>query len=307
MEFVDDDARPRFLLKGRSTHSSSSPPPETLKISKIHASFCFSAAAAFLITALSLSSYTSIPFTLLIWFSLSLLLAPFAPPSLTGGDPRVGRGDPLPPPAPKSAEPNEPRKRSAARWNPKPPPPPPPPPLSSPCETLINKPEEKQGSDPSGHTIESPIQQEEEWTSEDFEILKRQISKHPAGAPGRWERVAGAFKGRRGVESVIRAAKSLSEKGPPGGADSFAQFLKQRKPLDRRVDDHANGDPIAGNGGWSSGEDITLLNALKAFPKDAEMRWEKVAAAVPGKSKAECIKRAAELKRDFRSSKSSES
>lgn len=104
---------------------------------------------------------------------------------------------------------------------------------------------------------------------------------------------------------MIRAAKSLSAKGPPGD-DSFSQFLKQRKPLDKRVDD-AGGDSVAGNGGWCSGEDIALLNALKAFPKDAEMRWEKVAAAVPGKSKAECVRRVAELKRDFRSSKSSES
>lgn len=152
----------------------------------------------------------------------------------------------------------------------------------------------------------------EEWTVEDFEILKRQLSKHPVGAPGRWERVAEAFNGRHGVESVIRAAKSLAERRPPGD-DSFTQFLKQRKPLDKKVDavdadssvSGIVGDSVVGNVGWSSGEDIALLNALKAFPKDAAMRWEKVAAAVPGKSKAECMKRVAELKRDFRSSKTS--
>ncbi|KAG5395221.1 hypothetical protein IGI04_025184 [Brassica rapa subsp. trilocularis] len=56
---------------------------------------------------------------------------------------------------------------------------------------------------------------------------------------------------------------------------------------------------------WSNGEDIALLNALKAFPKEAAMRWEKVAAAVPGKkSKAACMKRVTELKKGFRSSKS---
>ena len=57
--------------------------------------------------------------------------------------------------------------------------------------------------------------------------------------------------------------------------------------------------------GWSTGEDLALLNALKAFPKDAPMRWEKVAAAVPGKTKAACLKRVNELKKDFRSSKAS--
>jgi hypothetical protein len=33
------------------------------------------------------------------------------------------------------------------------------------------------------------------------------------------------------------------------------------------------------------------------------MRWEKVAASVPGKTKAACMKRVTELKRDFRSTK----
>ncbi|KAI4369961.1 hypothetical protein MLD38_018353 [Melastoma candidum] len=54
--------------------------------------------------------------------------------------------------------------------------------------------------------------------------------------------------------------------------------------------------------GWSGIEDISLLNTLKAFPKETSVRWEKIAAAVPGRSKAECVKRVSELK-DFWSSK----
>jgi hypothetical protein len=57
---------------------------------------------------------------------------------------------------------------------------------------------------------------------------------------------------------------------------------------------------------WSSGDDLALLNALKAFPKDVSMRWEKIAAAVPGKSKAGCMRRVSELKKDFRSMKASD-
>nr|AXY87686.1 transcription factor DIVARICATA-like protein [Cymbidium sinense] len=306
MEFIDEDARPRFLFQCRSSRSSS-PLPESPKISKLHAASCLSAAAALFVIALLLSSSNSILCTLLIWISLSLVLAPFAPPSTTGGNPRVGRGDPLPPPLPKPTEPEEPRKRPASRWNHKPT-------IfsSSPGGAPSHKPDEKRVNPAchGGESVTKDTNQREEWTIEDFEILKRQISKHPAGAPGRWERVAEAFKGRHGVESVIRAAKSLAETRPPGD-DSFAQFLKQRKPLDKRVDsvnvdsslDGSVDDSVVGNVGWSSGEDIALLNALKAFPKDAAMRWEKVAAAVPGKSKAECMKRVAELKRDFRNSK----
>jgi hypothetical protein len=64
-----------------------------------------------------------------------------------------------------------------------------------------------------------------------------------------------------------------------------------------------SGQEVGGGLGWTTGEDIALLNALKVFSKDVAMRWEKIAAAVPGKSKAACMKRVTELKKDFRSSK----
>lgn len=143
--------------------------------------------------------------------------------------------------------------------------------------------------------------EESDWLDADVEILKKQLVKHPVGMPGRWETVAEAFRGRHGVESVIRMAKSLGER-KLSDSDSFNRFLKDRKAVDQRVENAMameNGEKE----GWSSGEDIALLNALKAFPKDVSMRWEKIAAAVPGKSKAACMKRFSELKKGFRSSK----
>ncbi|KAF8379131.1 hypothetical protein HHK36_028560 [Tetracentron sinense] len=157
----------------------------------------------------------------------------------------------------------------------------------------------------------SVIAEEKEWTDEDFELLKKQILKHPVGEPRRWELIAEAFRGRHGVDSVIKTAKSSSEK-KPGGGDSFSQFLKQRKTSDKRFEAVNEETPVgsmddsetkkeSGSSNWSSAEDIALLNALKVFPKDVSMRWEKIAAAIPGKSKASCMKRVAELKKDFRS------
>lgn len=32
------------------------------------------------------------------------------------------------------------------------------------------------------------------------------------------------------------------------------------------------------NTNWTSAENVTLMNALKAFPKDVTMRWENIAA-----------------------------
>ncbi|KAG8044795.1 hypothetical protein GUJ93_ZPchr0147g2923 [Zizania palustris] len=137
-----------------------------------------------------------------------------------------------------------------------------------------------------------------------MDLLRRQMVKHPAGEPQRWEKIAAAFGGRRTPENVIRAAKSG---GAASAGGSFDQFLRKRKPLDPRAEVAAAsgnaGGPDGVDSSWSAGDDRALLNALKEFPKDTTMRWEKVAAAVPGKTKASCMKRVTELKRDFRSSK----
>lgn len=152
---------------------------------------------------------------------------------------------------------------------------------------------------------------EEEWNEGDDELLKKLLVKHPVGKPKRWEAIAEGFQGRYRVETVIKMAKSMGER-KMSDADSYARFLKARKPVDKRVEAEIegvmeNGEVKTQTGGvnWSAGEDIALLNALKTFPKEVTMRWEKIVAAVPGKSKAECMKRVAGLKKDFRSSKAS--
>lgn len=153
------------------------------------------------------------------------------------------------------------------------------------------------------------VNEEVEWDDGDEELLKKLMGKHPVGKPGRWEAIAEGFKGRHSVEGVIKRSKEMGEK-KVNDEDSYKKFLKDRKPVDKRIEG-ANESNVAvetvegkgENSGWSAGEDLALLNALKAFPKDVAMRWEKIAAAVPGKTKAACMKRVAELKKDFRSSK----
>lgn len=293
MDFVEEESRPRFLFQSRTSPLPTSDLQLT-KLSKLHAFLCVFAGSLLFAAAISLSSSQPLLSSLLFWVSLSLFVGPFAPPSLTGGDVRVGVGEPLPDPEPipdplpdPKAQPRHATRRTRV-------PVPDPAPIVVPAVAPEKKPR-AQAAVPNGGQME-----EADWTDLDLDLLKKQISKHPAGEPGRWERIQEAFQGRHGVESVIRMAKSLAERRP-GDSDSYQRFLKQRKPVDRRVEEEE-----AISGGWSSGEDLALLNALKAFPKDAAMRWEKVAAAVPGKSKAECVKRIAELKKDFRNSKASQ-
>ncbi|EPS70519.1 hypothetical protein M569_04258, partial [Genlisea aurea] len=134
------------------------------------------------------------------------------------------------------------------------------------------------------------------------------------GKPGRWEEdIARCLDGDSEVGTVIEKAKELGVKKSRDEEDSYDKFLKQRKSIDSGMLRKTNGDGDAldeeeeakkGKVEWSPGEDLALLNALKAFPKNTTpLRWEKIAGSVTGKTKSDCIKRVAELKKDFRSAK----
>ncbi|KAH7578597.1 hypothetical protein ACOSP7_000069 [Xanthoceras sorbifolium] len=312
MDFLDEDARPRFLLQSRPVQSSSVDDNHTTHQIPSKFTLFFSLSISSFLFFLSFFFLQTEPFqSLLFWFSLSILIGPFAPSRLTGGHTRVGHGPILQNPVQdQQIEPDTKKKSNKNR-------------------SLTNKsqdspvPTYENSNGSSGFVSkdkkievaerkENPIaktREEREWNEEDIEILKKQMVKNPVGKPKRWEVIAEAFNGRHKVESVIKKSKELGEKRMDD-SDSYAQFLKNRKTMDVRMKDTneevvmENKESGGGGGGeWSAGEDIALLNALKAFPKDVPMRWEKIAAAVPSKSKAGCMKRVADLKRDFRSSK----
>ncbi|KAK8692514.1 hypothetical protein V6N13_075973 [Hibiscus sabdariffa] len=95
---------------------------------------------------------------------------------------------------------------------------------------------------------------EKEWSEADVEMLKKQMVKNPVGKPGRWEAIAEAFNGKHKMEN-------------------------NRKPLDTRMNEEGvtrnqDSSSSVGSGAvvWNSTEDIVLLNALKAFPKDVAIR-----------------------------------
>lgn len=50
-------------------------------------------------------------------------------------------------------------------------------------------------------------------------------------------------------------------------------------------------------------QERALVQALKTFPKEASQRWERVAAAVPGKTVNQCKKKIAMMKENFRNKK----
>lgn len=311
MEFLDEEARPKIMFQsGVSPSSISEPQTQSLNKPLIFLTLSISS----VIFALTIFFVDSEPLqSILFWLALSILVGPFAPASITGGDIRVGRGSVLelsPSPDQEPEVKNVKLTPSGRRHNNK----------ARRSEELgsvsaspasirdINEPASNAAEKKSGAFEHSGSSREDqEWTEEDFELLKKQMLKHPVGVPRRWEIITEAFRGRHGVESVVKTAKSMSDR-KLGDGYSFARFLKDRKPMDKRVEGGGNeealgGATAAGELGWTATEDIALLNALKAFPKEVSMRWEKIAVAVPGKSKNACMKRVAELKKGFRSSK----
>lgn len=102
-----------------------------------------------------------------------------------------------------------------------------------------------------------------------------------------------------------KAAGNASSKAPAQPASSKTSDEKAAAPAPAPV---SNGTPsgTADPEAWSEAQVLALVQALKAFPKDASQRWERVAAAVPGKTMVQCKKKVAEMQKNFRSKKSAE-
>ncbi|KAK4420303.1 Transcription factor MAMYB [Sesamum alatum] len=328
MEFLDEfESRPRFLLQSKHSpqpsdpdHSSSS---SSSFLSSLHKPTLFiSLSFSLLIFSLAFFYFNFEPLkSLLSWISFSLLLGPFAPPSLTAGDIRVGLGPPLKESPTIAIETTEKFNRKSMKTRKKP---------SEEAvrsdgvlekSTTTNGPLVDLADNESNRFDESLSEnksvEQSEWSEVDEDLLRKLMGKHPVGKPGRWEAIAEGFKGKHKVEAVIRKAKEMGER-KVSDQDSYSKFLKDRKPVDKRLLDNGGNEANAEIGienqnveegrkesTWSAAEDLALLNALKVFPKDVAMRWEKIAASVPGKAKSACMKRVTELKKDFRSSKAS--
>jgi DnaJ family protein C protein 2 len=94
--------------------------------------------------------------------------------------------------------------------------------------------------------------------------------------------------------------------------NSAVKMDKSEQSPTRSTNNQNPSDSSAANGGssspeqevWSAVQERAMVQALKTFPKETNQRWERVAAAVPGKSVSQCKKKFALLKESFRNKKS---
>ncbi|KAJ2953016.1 hypothetical protein O0L34_g7398 [Tuta absoluta] len=123
------------------------------------------------------------------------------------------------------------------------------------------------------------------WTDDDLAELVRLVKKFPGGTPERWERIAEAMC--RSVGEVTHMAAKMKENcyKVPGQEPEPVVVEPPKKVKTRKTE-----EVPAGN--WSQPQQAALESALAKYPKGgAADRWQKIAQAVPGKTKEECMAR----------------
>ncbi|KAK1268723.1 Chaperone protein dnaJ 13 [Acorus gramineus] len=177
------------------------------------------------------------------------------------------------------------------------------------------------------NTLSGYEKKERPWDKEEIEMLRKGMQKYPKGTSRRWEVISEYIGTGRSVEEILKATKTvLLQK--PDSSKAFDSFLEKRKPApvissplttrqDREVENGTtptltenvpnSGPDVASSSTedvWSAVQERALIQALKTFPKETAQRWERVAAAVPGKTVNQCKKKFTVMKESFRSQKS---
>ncbi|KAL4203437.1 hypothetical protein AMTRI_Chr01g103980 [Amborella trichopoda] len=99
--------------------------------------------------------------------------------------------------------------------------------------------------------------------------------------------------------------KTESEKSLTSGSNQ--KKPETENPSGPAAQSVSNGAPSGSDqDSWTPTQERALIRALKTFPKETSQRWERVTAAVPGKTKIQCMKKFAILKESFRNKKSAE-
>merc|ERR1712048_325201 len=163
-----------------------------------------------------------------------------------------------------------------------------------------------------------------EWSTDELQLLIKSVNLFPAGTVNRWE-VCAEFINQH--SSSGKTAKEVLAKAKEMQSGNFAmsslkeevnklayenlQKGQRKEALDRcskesecsqRLDTPAQQMGI-NNTPWSPDEQKLLEQALKTFPSSTPERWDRIAEAVPNRSKKDCMKRYKELAETIKAKK----
>ncbi|KAJ0037044.1 hypothetical protein NL108_016425, partial [Boleophthalmus pectinirostris] len=143
------------------------------------------------------------------------------------------------------------------------------------------------------------------WTEDDLQLLIKAVNLFPAGTNARWEVIANYMNihstsgTKRTAKDVINKAKNLQRLDPNQKDEinrkAFEKFKKEHTSVPPSIDNAAPSERFETTENnpapWTTEEQKLLEQALKTYPVSTSERWEKIAAAVPGRSKKDCMKR----------------
>ncbi|ERE86996.1 putative dnaJ subfamily C member 2-like protein [Cricetulus griseus] len=146
------------------------------------------------------------------------------------------------------------------------------------------------------------------WSEDDLQLLIKAVNLFPAGTNSRWEVIANymnihSSSGiKRTAKDVIGKAKSLQKLDPHQKDDinkkAFDKFKKEHgvaPQADKAAPSERFEGPCTDFTPWTTEEQKLLEQALKTYPVNTPERWEKIAEAVPGRTKKDCMRRYKEL------------
>merc|ERR1711973_576297 len=150
---------------------------------------------------------------------------------------------------------------------------------------------------------------------DELQLLIKAVNLFPAGTAQRWEVVAEFINQHTKTQEIKRNAKETLAKAKDMQSGNFAmsslkdevnkmayQNLQKGQKRDVVVESEASqrtetpAEALGFNPApWTSDEQKLLEQALKTFPSSTPERWDRIAEAVPNRSKKECMKRYKEL------------
>ncbi|KAL9960620.1 hypothetical protein ACROYT_G034103 [Oculina patagonica] len=167
----------------------------------------------------------------------------------------------------------------------------------------------------------------DDWTEDQTQLLIKAVNLYPAGTASRWKVIADyvnmhAKTGTlRDSKHVIKKVKNLQKLDPSVkqevNRNAFAKFDQARSQ--GRVTSSTESDPTVRydaskttegaqqTSTWTSEEQRLLENALRTYPASTPERWERIAEAVPGRTKKECMKRYKDLVEMVKAKKAAQS
>lgn len=116
--------------------------------------------------------------------------------------------------------------------------------------------------------------------------------------------IASPLTTREEVEGVSNCNASQKHTGKPDNLQDSSNQTANQQNSDVAMSAENGVSSTGDQDAWSAVQERALVQALKTFPKETNQRWERVAAAVPGKTVVQCKKKFALLKESFRNKKS---